>query len=57
VGSLEQQVLPAARRFPALGLRVSREIDPLEPVSSLTRTPHPPSDARAPPDDASSEES
>jgi DNA recombination protein RmuC len=57
VGSLEQQVLPAARRFPALGLRTSREIDPLEPVSSLTRTPHPPSDARAPSDDASSEES
>jgi DNA recombination protein RmuC len=57
VGSLEQQVLPAARRFPALGLRVSREIDPLEPVSSLTRTPHPASDARAAPDDASSEES
>jgi DNA recombination protein RmuC len=39
VGSLEQQVLPAARRFPELGLRVSREIDPIEPVASLTRTP------------------
>jgi DNA recombination protein RmuC len=57
VGSLEQQVLPAARRFPALGLRVSREIEPLEPVASLTRTPHTPSDARASSDDASSEES
>jgi DNA recombination protein RmuC len=57
VGSLEQQVLPAARRFPALGLRVSREIDPLEPVANLARTPHPPSDERAPSDDANSGES
>src|SRR5271155_2133621 len=39
VGSLEQQVLPAARRFPELGLRVNREIEPIEPVSSLTRIP------------------
>jgi DNA recombination protein RmuC len=39
VGSLEQQVLPAARRFEGLGLRVSRTIEPLEPVSSLTRIP------------------
>ncbi len=28
VGSLEQQVLPAARRFPDLGLRVDRELGP-----------------------------
>jgi DNA recombination protein RmuC len=39
VGSLEQQVLPAARRFEGLGLRVSREIDPIEPVESLARIP------------------
>jgi DNA recombination protein RmuC len=39
VGSLEQQVLPAARRFPELGLRVSREFEPLEPIGSLTRVP------------------
>jgi DNA recombination protein RmuC len=39
VGSLEQQVLPAARRFEELGLRVTREIEPLEPVASLTRSP------------------
>jgi DNA recombination protein RmuC len=39
VGSLEQQVLPAARRFEELGLRVTREIEPLEPIASLTRTP------------------
>jgi DNA recombination protein RmuC len=41
VGSLEQQVLPAARRFPELGMRVSREIDPIEPIASLARTPRP----------------
>jgi hypothetical protein len=39
VGSLEQSVLPAARRFPELGLRVNREIDPIEPVGDLTRMP------------------
>ena len=32
VGSLEQQVMPAARRFPDLGLRVNRELEPLEPI-------------------------
>jgi DNA recombination protein RmuC len=42
VGSLEQQVLPAARRFPELGLRVNREIDPIEPVSELARVPRAP---------------
>ena len=39
VGSLEQQVLPAARRFPDLGLRVTREIDAIDPIASLTRMP------------------
>jgi len=39
VGSLEQQVLPAARRFPELGLRVARELEPIDPIGSLTRTP------------------
>jgi DNA recombination protein RmuC len=39
VGSLEQHVLPAARRFPELGLRVQREMEPLEPLASLARTP------------------
>lgn len=39
VGSLEQQVLPAARRFEELGLRVTREIEPLDPVASLARAP------------------
>ena len=39
VGSLEQQVMPAARRFPELGMRIHREIEPLEPVASLSRVP------------------
>jgi DNA recombination protein RmuC len=39
VGSLEQQVLPAARRFEELGLRVTRDIEPLDPVASLPRSP------------------
>ncbi len=42
VGSLEQQVLPAARRFPELGLRVTREIDPIEPIADLARIPRAP---------------
>ncbi len=39
VGSLEQQVLPSARRFEELGLRVSRTIEPIEPIANLARTP------------------
>jgi DNA recombination protein RmuC len=39
VGSLEQQILPAARRFPELGLRVQRDLEVLEPVDTLARTP------------------
>ena len=39
VGSLEQQVLPAARRFPELGLRAERELAPIEQIESLARTP------------------
>ena len=39
VGSLEQQILPAARRFPELGLRVPRDLEVLEPIGGLTRTP------------------
>jgi DNA recombination protein RmuC len=42
VGSLEQQVLPAARRFPDLGLRMSRELEPIEPVANLARIPRGP---------------
>ena len=54
VGSLEQQVLPAARRFEGLGLRVNREIEPLEPVATLTRIPR---GADAPPDPSDEAES
>ncbi len=39
VGSLEQQVLPGARRFPELGLRINRDIEVLEPVEQLARVP------------------
>jgi DNA recombination protein RmuC len=39
VGSLEQQVLPAARRFPELGLRVDRDVEAIEPITNLARTP------------------
>jgi DNA recombination protein RmuC len=39
VGSLELQVLTAARRFPNLGLRVDRELEPIEPIGNLARTP------------------
>jgi DNA recombination protein RmuC len=39
IGSLEQQVLPSARRFEGLGLRTPREIEPLEPIAGLTRIP------------------
>ena len=39
VGSLEQQILPAARRFPELGLRVNRELEPIESIDTLARTP------------------
>ena len=39
VGSLEQQILPAARRFPELGLRVNKELPEIEPIANLARTP------------------
>jgi DNA recombination protein RmuC len=55
VGSLEQQVLPAARRFPELGLRVNREIEPIEPVASLTRIPRDASVEPDPPGEVRSE--
>jgi DNA recombination protein RmuC len=48
VGSLEQQVLPAARRFPELGLRVNREIETVDPVENLARIPRGTSDADSP---------
>jgi DNA recombination protein RmuC len=58
VGSLEQQVMPAARRFPGLGLRVNRELELIEPVETLTRVPRVagPNDSRFVPDAGSSED-
>ena len=50
VGSLEQQVLPAARRFPELGLRVERELTAIDPVGTLARTPRPTVDEARPED-------
>jgi DNA recombination protein RmuC len=55
VGSLEQQVLPAARRFPELGLRVGRELDSLEPVAHLARAPRAASVPLDSPDETHSE--
>jgi DNA recombination protein RmuC len=56
VGSLEQQVLPAARRFPGLGLRVNRELDLIEPIETLTRAPRVAGPTEMPTDAGSSEE-
>ncbi|MDE2304933.1 MAG: DNA recombination protein RmuC [Gammaproteobacteria bacterium] len=53
VGSLEQQILPAARRFPELGLRIQKELPAVEPVASLARTPRGASADDADPTDAS----
>jgi DNA recombination protein RmuC len=57
VGSLEQQVLPSARRFPELGLRVNREIDPIEPVADLARIPRAPAADSDSADETSDDES
>jgi DNA recombination protein RmuC len=56
VGSLEQQVLPGARRFPDLGLRVNRELDLIEPIPNLTRTPRAAALERDVPDETRSED-
>jgi len=56
VGSLEQQVMPAARRFPGLGLRVNRELELIEPVETLTRAPRVAGPAETHSDAGSSEE-
>jgi len=57
VGSLEQQVLPSARRFPELGLRVNREIDHIEPVADLARIPRAPATDSDSADETSDDES
>ena len=37
IGSLERNVLPAARRFPELGVSSPKELPELDPVSAMTR--------------------
>ncbi|HEV2321082.1 MAG TPA: DNA recombination protein RmuC, partial [Gammaproteobacteria bacterium] len=37
VGSLERQVLPAARRFTELGVQAKKEIPELDPIESAPR--------------------
>jgi len=39
MGSLERQVLPGARKFTELGIRPDKELDTIEPIESLARTP------------------
>jgi len=39
MGSLERQVLPGARKFTELGIRPDKEIDVIEPIEALARTP------------------
>jgi DNA recombination protein RmuC len=39
MGSLERQVLPGARKFTELGIRPDKELDIIEPIESLARTP------------------
>ncbi len=39
MGSLERQVLPSARKFTELGIRPDKELEPIEPIDALARTP------------------
>ena len=39
VGSLERQVLPAARRFTELGVQSKKDMPELEPVETAVRLP------------------
>ncbi len=39
MGSLERQVLPGARKFTELGIRPDKELDSVDPVEVLARTP------------------
>jgi len=48
VGSLERQVLPGARRFTELGIRTDKDLETLDPVEKLTRTPQGSGDESAP---------
>ncbi len=39
MGSLERQVLPGARKFTELGIRPDKELDSIDPIEALARTP------------------
>ncbi|MGE0189866.1 MAG: DNA recombination protein RmuC [Steroidobacteraceae bacterium] len=39
VGSLERQVLPGARKFTEMGIRPDKELEIIEPIEALARTP------------------
>lgn len=39
MGSLERQVLPGARKFTELGIRPDKELDSIDPIDALARTP------------------
>jgi DNA recombination protein RmuC len=39
MGSLERQVLPGARKFTELGIRPDKELDTIDPIEALARTP------------------
>lgn len=50
MGSLERQVLPGARKFTELGIRPDKELETIEPIDALARTPQAlPDDAEAAP--------
>ncbi len=39
MGSLERQVLPGARKFTELGIRPDKELENIDPIEALARTP------------------
>jgi len=39
MGSLERQVLPGARKFTELGIRPDKELETIDPIEALARTP------------------
>jgi DNA recombination protein RmuC len=39
MGSLERQVLPGARKFTELGIRPDKELESIDTIDALARTP------------------
>jgi DNA recombination protein RmuC len=39
VGSFDRQVMPGARKFTELGVRPDKELESVDPVEVLARTP------------------